>query len=206
MVSVMIVDDHPAIGFALKVLLEKQGAFTVTLSSGENLLAQLHQHRPQLAILDLELKHADGLDLLPRIKQHFPDLQVLIFTSQPAGIYALRTLQAGASGFINKSLPLDHIEPLCHLIAAGYQCFPEGTLTRAAVANEICGTPEALLARLSDREMAVLNFLRQGRSNKEIADTLALSNKTISTYKARMLQKCGCEDLSQLIALIQTET
>lgn len=206
MVSVMIVDDHPAIGFALKVLLEKQGVFSVTLSSGENLLAQLHQHQPRLAILDLELKHADGLSLLPRIKQHFPDLQVLIFTSQPAGVYALRTLQAGASGFINKSLSLDHIEPLCHLIVAGYQCFPEGTLTRAAVADEMRAAPEALLARLSDREMAVLNFLRQGKSNKEIADTLALSNKTISTYKARMLQKCGCEDLRQLIALIPTES
>lgn len=65
--------------------------------------------------------------------------------------------------------------------------------------------PDALLARLSDREMAVLHFLRQGRSNKEIADSLALSNKTISTYKARMLQKCGCDDLGQLIALLRTE-
>lgn len=203
MVSVLIVDDHPAIGFALKVLLEKGDAFSVTLSGGENLLAQLHQLRPQLMILDLELKHADGLDLLPRIKQHFPALQVLIFTSQPAAIYALRTFHAGASGFINKSLPLEHIAPLCQLISAGYQCFPEGTLTRAAVVAESHESPDMLLARLSDREIAVLNFLRLGRSNKEIADTLALSNKTISTYKARMLQKCGCEDLSQLIALIQ---
>lgn len=205
MTSVLIVDDHPAIGFALKVLLEKTAAFTVSLSGGENLLAQLHQRPPQLMILDLELRHADGLDLLPRIRQHFPDMRVLIFTSQPAGIYALRTFQAGASGFISKSLPLEHIAPLCQLIAAGYQCFPEGTLTRAAAVAESREAPDALLARLSDREMAVLHFLRQGRSNKEIADSLALSNKTISTYKARMLQKCGCDDLSQLIALLRTE-
>lgn len=205
MVSVLIVDDHPAIGFALKVLLEKAGAFCVTLSGGENLLAQLHQLRPQLMILDLELKHADGLDLLPRVKQHFPELRVLIFTSQPAGIYGARTFHAGASGFISKSLPLEHIAPLCQLISAGYQCFPEGTLVRAAAVAESAEPRAALLARLSDREIAVLNFLRQGRSNKEIADTLSLSNKTISTYKARMLQKCGCEDLGQLIALMQPE-
>lgn len=205
MVSVLIVDDHPAIGFALKVLLEKTGAFCVTLSGGENLLAQLHQLRPQLMILDLELKHADGLDLLPRVKQHFPDLRVLIFTSQPAVVYGARTFHAGASGFISKSLPLEHIAPLCQLISAGYQCFPEGTLVRAAAVAESAEPRAALLARLSDREIAVLNFLRQGRSNKEIADTLSLSNKTISTYKARMLQKCGCEDLGQLIALMQPE-
>lgn len=205
MVSILIVDDHPAICFALKVLLEKQSSFTVTISSGENLLNQLHQLQPQMMILDLELKHADGLDLLPRIKMHFPALNVLIFTSQPAGIYALRALQAGASGFINKSIPLEHVEPLCQLIAEGYQCFPQGTLARAAVVTESAAEPDTLLARLSDREITVLNYLRQGKSNKEIADTLALSNKTISTYKTRMLQKCECDDLNQLIALFQME-
>lgn len=204
MESILIVDDHPAICFALRVVLEKQGAFSVSVSGGDNLLAQLHQLRPRLIILDLELKNADGLDLLPRIKQHFPGLIVLIFTSQPAEIYALRALQAGASAYISKSLPLEHIGPLCLLAAAGYQCFPDGILAGAAAADG-AGRPESLLARLSDRELAVLSFLRQGLSNKAIADALALSNKTVSTYKARMLQKCGCDDLSQLIALLRAE-
>ncbi|MEM6160468.1 response regulator transcription factor [Erwinia sp. P6884] len=205
MISVLLVDDHPAICFALKVLLEKQGDIVVSTSSGENLLAQLHQQRPELLILDLELKHADGLDLLPRIKQHFPDLKILIFTSQPAGIYALRTLQAGAQGFVNKNMPMENIDPLCRLIMAGYQCFPENTLFRAAIVSEKHDAPGTLLSRFSDREIAVLNYLKQGKSNKEIADLLMLSNKTISTYKARMLQKCGCDDLGQLIALVYNE-
>ena len=103
MIKILLVDDHPAICFALKVLLEKNPDFIVTTSSGENLLALLHREQPSLLILDLELKNADGLDLLPRIKHHFPALRVLVYTNQPAGIYALRTLKAGASGFINKS-------------------------------------------------------------------------------------------------------
>ncbi|QGU87139.1 response regulator transcription factor [Erwinia sorbitola] len=202
MISILLVDDHPAICFALKVLLEKQGDMVVTTSSGEKLLAQLHQQRPELLILDLELRHADGLDLLPRIKQHFPNLKILVFTSQPAGIFALRTLQAGAQGFINKNMPLENVEPLCRLIMAGYQCFPEGTLYKTAMVSEKSDAPETLLGRFSDREIVVLNYLKQGRSNKEIADLLMLSNKTISTYKVRMLQKCGCDNLNQLIALI----
>lgn len=136
MISILLVDDHPAICFALKVLLEKHGDMIVSTSTGENLLSQLHQQRPELLILDLELKHADGLDLLPRIKTHFPELKILVFTSQSAGIYALRTLHAGAQGFINKNMPLENVEPLCRLIMAGYQCFPEGTLFKATLVNE----------------------------------------------------------------------
>ncbi|MBJ6387129.1 response regulator transcription factor [Enterobacter cloacae] len=206
MISILLADDHPAICFALKVLLEKHGDMVVSTSTGEKLLSQLHQQRPDLLILDLELKHADGLDLLPRIKQHFPELKILIFTSQSAGLYALRTLQAGAQGFINKNMPLENVEPLCRLIMTGYQCFPEGTLFKAASINEKSDAPESLSSRFSDREMAVLNYLKQGKSNKEIADLLMLSNKTISTYKTRMLQKCGCDDLNQLISLIFRES
>lgn len=175
MISILLADDHPAICFALKVLLEKHGDMIVTTSTGEKLLTQLHQQRPDLLILDLELKHADGLDLLPRIKQHFPDLKILVFTSQSAGLYALRTLQAGA-------------------------------LFKAASVNEKSAASESLSSRFSDREIAVLNYLKQGKSNKEIADLLMLSNKTISTYKTRMLQKCGCDDLNQLISLIFRES
>lgn len=205
MISILLVDDHPAICFALKVLLEKHGDMIVSTSAGEKLLPQLHQQRPELLILDLELKHADGLDLLPRIKKHFPHLKILIFTSQSAGVYALRTLHAGANGFINKNMPLENVEPLCRLIMAGYQCFPEGTLSKAAIIDEKSDLSEALSGRFSDREIAVLNYLKQGKSNKEIADLLMLSNKTISTYKSRMLQKCGCNDLNQLISLIFRE-
>ena len=202
MMKILLVDDHPAICFALKVLLDKNPSFTVTTSSGENLLALLHREQPSLLILDLELKNADGLDLLPRIKHHFPSLKVLVYTNQPAGVYALRTLQAGASGFINKSLALERVEPICQLLLDGYHCFPDGMLAGVAELSEEKQDAQTLLARFSDREIAVLNYLKQGDSNKEIADRLALSNKTISTYKARMMKKSGVEQFEQLFDLI----
>ncbi|MCY0772582.1 response regulator transcription factor [Enterobacter cloacae complex sp. 2022EL-00788] len=204
MTKILLVDDHPAICFALRVLLEKNPDFTVTTSSGENLLALLHREQPSLLILDLELKNADGLDLLPRIKHHFPALRVLVYTNQPAGVYALRTLRAGASGFINKSLALERVEPACQLLLDGYHCFPEETFAKAAEATEVKPDARALLSRFSDREIAVLNYLKQGSSNKEIADRLALSNKTISTYKARMMKKSGVAHFEQLFDLLDT--
>ncbi|MTD40754.1 response regulator [Erwinia sp. CPCC 100877] len=205
MISVLLADDHPAICFALKVLLEKGGECVVTDSSGENLIAQLHRSTPQLLILDLDLKNANGLDLLPRIKQHFPSMKILVFTNQSAHVYALRTLQAGADGFINKSLPLDSVESVCRLIMAGYHCFPCGIYEELAVSKAPTCDAQHLLARFSDREIAVLNYLKQGKTNKDIAERLALSNKTISTYKARMLKKSGVEDLTQLFDMLANE-
>ncbi|NDJ58551.1 response regulator transcription factor [Enterobacteriaceae bacterium 4M9] len=205
MIPVLLVDDHPAICFALKVLLEKSGEFTVTSSSGESLLAQIRRDEPQLLILDLDLKNADGLALLPRIKQHFPALKVLIFTNQPVHVYALRTLQAGADGFLNKELSLASVEPLCRLILDGYRCFPGDALSEALKAPGEPASGEQVLERFSDREIAVLNYLRQGKTNKDIAERLALSNKTISTYKARMLQKSGVQELEQLFAMLDEE-
>ncbi len=205
MIPVLLVDDHPAICFALKVLLEKSGEFTVTSSSGESLIAQIRRDEPQLLILDLDLKNADGLALLPRIKQHFPALKVLIFTNQPVHVYALRTLQAGADGFLNKELSLASVEPLCRLILDGYRCFPGDALNEALKAPGEPASGEQVLERFSDREIAVLNYLRQGKTNKDIAERLALSNKTISTYKARMLQKSGVQELEQLFAMLDEE-
>lgn len=206
MTSILLADDHPAICFALQVLLEKNDGFRVASSSGENLIARLHRDCPDLLVLDLDLKHADGLDLLPRIKHHFPALKVLIFTNQPAHIYALRTLQAGAHGYISKTISLTMLEPVLQLLLAGYQCFPEG------IGNTLAGQyggetePGDVIAQLSDREIAVLTYLRQGLSNKEIADKLMLSNKTISTYKARMMKKAGTDDIATLFTLLNDES
>ncbi|HEY1843787.1 MAG TPA: response regulator transcription factor [Buttiauxella sp.] len=205
MASVLLVDDHPAICFAIKVTFEKYTDFQVTTSDGNRLLQQIHQDKPDLLLLDLELNGSDGLDSLPRIKQHFPALKILIYTNQPAALYARRTLLAGADGYVNKSQDLDVLTAACRLVLAGYRCFPDSVISASDESERVTPTPEALLSRLSDRELTVLRSLKRGRTNKQIADGLLLSNKTISTYKMRMLKKCGVEHLEQLYALLDAE-
>ncbi|PKH22418.1 DNA-binding response regulator [Enterobacterales bacterium CwR94] len=204
MATVLIVDDHPAICFALKVLLEKETALQVVTSSGERLLPLVRELEPDLVVLDIELHNGDGMAALPRIKHAFPAIRVLMLTAQPAPLYALRAQQAGADGFVSKHTPLTAVVSLCQLILDGYQCFPETVLN--ALHHSAKGSDAAsVLARLSDREMAVLRQLRLGKSNKEIADMLALSNKTISTYKTRMLEKSGTDNLDALFSLMDAE-
>lgn len=202
MASILLVDDHPAICFALKITLEKNSVFTVNTSNGSKLIQQIHKDKPDLLLLDLELNGMDGLDVLPRIRQHFPHLKILIFTNQPAQIYAFRTLQAGANGFINKNITLDSLNALCYLILEGYHCFPDEVMNAIQSGFRSPASPVDVLSALSDRELMVLHYLKRGKTNKQIADSLQLSNKTISTYKARMFKKCGVESLDPLFALI----
>lgn len=205
MAAILLVDDHPAIRFALKVTLEKEANFEISTSGGEQLLLQIRRDNPELLLLDLELNGSDGLDSLPRIKQHFPALKILIYTSQPASLYARRTLHAGADGFVNKSLDLDALVAACRLVLAGYHCFPPEVMTGLRESERSSDLPEALLSRLSDRELTVLRALKRGKTNKQIADSLQLSNKTVSTYKIRMMKKCGVERLESLYALLDEE-
>lgn len=205
MASILLIDDHPAICFAVKVTLEKNTNFQVTTSDGNRLLQQIHHDRPDLLLLDLELNGANGLDSLPRIRQHFPSLKILIYTNQPAALYARRTLLAGADGFVNKSLDLDVLVASCQLVLAGYHCFPNTVMGAFREAERAAQTPGKLIARLSDRELTILHYLKRGRTNKQIADELLLSNKTISTYKMRMLKKCSVAHLEALYELLDAE-
>lgn len=206
MATILLVDDHPAICFAVKVTFEKQTNFRVTTSNGERLLKQIHHDNPDLLLLDLELNGSDGLDSLPRIKQHFSTLKILIYTNQPAALYAKRTLLAGADGFVNKSLDLDDLMASCRLILAGYHCFPKEVMETLLSNESLPQSDDSLLSRLSDRELTVLHYLKRGKTNKQIADSLLLSNKTISTYKIRMIKKCGVERIEQLYDQLDGES
>jgi len=196
MCVILVIDDHPAICFAVKAVLEKEPGFTVATSRGGQVLSQLHQHAPQLLILDIALENEDGLLLLPRIREHYPNCKVLIHSGLPAQSYAGRALQAGADGFISKQTSLLHLLPACHLLLNGYTVFPTGNALQSLSDNT--RDPRQLLAKFSNRELVVLRLLQEGKSHKAIADQLALSHKTVSTYKARILEKSAARSIEQL--------
>ncbi|HGN1706952.1 TPA: response regulator [Providencia rettgeri] len=200
MFSILLVDDHPAICFALKLLIEKTGKFEVKTSDGNDLIYNIDVSKYDLVILDLELKHCNGLDILPRIKARAPYLKILIFSSQPAELYALRTFRAGADGFISKETDLENIISICQLLLDGYQCFPAFILNKI---QENVNPDVNILEKLSDRELTVLQALSNGQSNKEISNLLNVSPKTITTYKMRIMKKCGVSNIDSVIDLLK---
>lgn len=197
--KVLIVDDHPVIRLAVKPLLEREGHILVgETDNGVDALTLIRNQRPDLVILDIGIPKIDGLEVLARISTLKPRPRVLILTSQPADLLAFRCMKAGAAGFVTKGDNLEELQRAVWAALSGYSFFPTDILS--TVNPTISNSSEhAMLNSLSDREIMVLQMLAQGKSNKEIGDSLLLSNKTISTYKTRLQLKLNAFNLVALV-------
>ncbi|MBB5191844.1 two-component system response regulator EvgA [Silvimonas terrae] len=198
---VLIVDDHPVIRMAVRMLLEQAGFEIV--AEADNGIDGLHQTRelqPDIVILDIGIPKLDGLDLIGRIKESGSTSQVLVLTSQDPEYLSVRCMQAGAAGFVSKNQDLKDILNAINAIKSGYMYFPN-QLLRTVRANADMDDEPGRISRLTNRELMVLKQLASGMSNKQIGDNMALSNKTISTYKARLHLKLKTSSLVELIEL-----
>lgn len=195
--SVVLIDDHPAMVFALTSILERELDLKVVGSAGDGNegLKRYRELRPDLLIVDLDIPGLNGFDLIRRVRSTDDVVKILVMSSYPPELHATRCQAAGANGYVNKSEDASHIVSAAKATVAGFNCFP--AIVNVAVAGD---STEALLASLTERERAVLRYLAQGRSNKEIGETLSLSNKTISTHKSNILAKLGLTNVVDLAA------
>ena len=165
--------------------------------NGPEAITMVRELRPALVILDLDLPRMNGLELIERLRNIDPALKLLVLSAQQESIFATRALQAGANGFMSKSEDMSAIVQASMSVLAGYSVFPSSALVSLSGAP---GTSTATLIRsLSDRELTVMQHLARGQSNKEIADTLLISNKTVSSYKTRIFEKLGITTLVELL-------
>ena len=170
--------------------------------NGVDALQLARDHEPDIVILDIGIPKLDGLEVIGRLTVSEPQLKVLVLTSQAPGHFSMRCMQAGAAGYVCKQQDLTELLSAIKAVLSGYSYFPNQALhsVRASLGN---ATEADMVDRLSGREMMVLQQLAKGKSNKEIADGMFLSNKTVSTYKTRLLQKLNARSLVDLIELAQ---
>lgn len=195
--SILIVDDHPVIRMAVRVLLEKHGMRVV--GEADNGIDAVHLTRelnPQVVILDIGIPKLDGFTVISRIKALGVRSEILILTSQPADSVCRRCIQLGARGFVNKEQDLISLVSAVKAVDAGYTFFPALAFDSVSSSDQL--TELEQIRSLTTREMTVLQYLAQGYSNKQISELLLLSNKTVSTYKVRLLQKLGISSLIDL--------
>jgi len=166
--------------------------------TGEEALEAVRRQPWELMILDIALPDKHGLEVLKEAKLLQPRLPVLMLSLYPEKEFAMRAIKAGASGYLTKqSAPSE-------LLAAVMRVLQGGRYITAVLAEQMAsaletGAGDSLHARLSDRELQVLRLLGQGKSVSTIAEELRLSVKTISTYRARILNKLSCESTGELI-------
>jgi two-component system invasion response regulator UvrY len=187
---VMLVDDHPIVRRGLRDILADAfaGAIIHEVGSGRDAIASLHSHSWSVMVLDLSLPDASGLDVLKRVRELRPRLPVLILSVHAADQFARRAIAAGASGYLTKDAADSELVTAVSKLARGGKYFGTDVLERVALGLHP-DREDRPHERLSDREYQVLRMIGGGKTVSEIATELSLSVKTVSTYRARILEK-----------------
>ncbi|WP_343599675.1 response regulator transcription factor [Pseudomonas sp.] len=197
--TVFIVDDHPVIRLAVRMLLENQNYKVVGESdNGVDAMQMIRETQPELVILDISIPRLDGLEVLSRFQAMDLPMKVLILTAQSPALFAVRCMHSGAAGYVCKQEDLNELLSAIKAVIAGYNYFPSQAIHNN---HETADCDLRLFRLVNDRELMVLQLFAQGRSNQEIAKGMFLSNKTVSTYKKRLMQKLQADSLVDLIEM-----
>jgi two-component system invasion response regulator UvrY len=200
MLRILIADDHAVVRKGIKqILVEANNDACIGEAGNLYELRDLIIDQPwDIVVLDLAMPDGNGLESLKQIKQEYPNLPVLIMSIYPEDQYALRTIRAGASGYLTKESAPEELVQAIQKILAG------GEYISASVEQELVNyarheDDQPLHHALSDREYQVLCLIASGKELKEIANELSLSVKTVSTYRARLLNKMNMRTNAELM-------
>ena len=200
MIRVLLADDHKLVREGLKQILAAAVDLRVAgeAASGDEALALARAHDYDLALLDMSMPGLSGIDLIRRLRHEKPSLRILVLSMHGEQQYAARALKAGAAGYLTKDSASEQLVGAIRKVAAG-GLYITAAAAESLVSESAAGGEAAPHAALSDREFEVFRLLAGGRSPTEIAERLHLSVKTVSTHKARILQKLNLESTAALV-------
>jgi two-component system invasion response regulator UvrY len=199
MLRILIADDHSIVRAGLKrILLEEfSNARIEEVCDAETLLNRVFKAEWDVVISDLSMPGKSGLEALAQIKQQLPKLPVLILSIHPEEQYALRVLKAGAAGYLNKSTAADELVTAVNRVLLGRKYITASVAERLADKLDI-DSEKSSHEILSDREFDVFKLIASGKTVSEIAEILSLGVTTVSTYRARILDKMNMKTNADL--------
>ncbi|MFQ6616926.1 MAG: response regulator [Fidelibacterota bacterium] len=199
MIQVLVADDHRLVRQGLMEILSESSDIVVTgeASNGRDVLTKISKHDYDAVLLDISMPGRSGLDILKDLKSLKPDLPVLMLSMHPEEHYAIRALKAGASGYLTKDVAPEKLIQAVRKVSTGRKYITASLAEKLAfqLSEGVEGNPHD---RLSDREYEVMCRIASGKTVSEIARDLSLSVKTISTYRARALDKMGMKTNAEL--------
>ncbi len=199
--KIIIADDHEIVRSGVKFTLSSQENLHVEdeASSFSELIDLLSKKSYDFLILDLNLGDKNGIHSIREISDRFDELPILILSMFPEDPYALQSIQAGASGYLNKKMVSKDLLHAIHSIMEGKIYIDRSYMESLPYGTALDKTEKSSIESLSKREFEVYNLITSGMASKEIAEELALSPKTVSTYRTRILEKLSLSNTSQLI-------
>jgi len=203
-IRILIADDHPVVRDGLAAMLSTQPDFNVIAqaASGQEAIDMAESYHPDVLLLDLEMPNMDGLEALQHLRTHLPDIQVLVFTAFDTDERILSAVQAGAKGYLLKGAPRDELFQAIRIVSEG------GSLLQPVIASkllrQISRPPESSQnspESLTEREMEVLNLLAKGMANKEIAESLVITERTVKFHVSAILTKLGASNRTEAVTI-----
>ena len=200
MIRVLVADDHAVVRRGVVQILDEAPDLVAAgeASSGRQVLQKVQENDYDVLVLDIGMPDGSGLEVLHQLRTLRPELRVLILSMYPEKQYALRALKAGAAGYLTKESAPDELVAAVRRIAQGGKYITQSLAEEltAALVGEAEKSPEEIL---SDREFQVVCMLAEGKTIAGIAEELSLSVKTISTYRARVLEKLNLSNTAEII-------
>ncbi|MDC6384268.1 DNA-binding response regulator [Flagellimonas taeanensis] len=200
MIKVLIADNHPVVRLGIKQVLESSSDIEIIadVSTTSELFETLGKMTPDVVILEMDIPEINGIATLRKMKLEFPNIKTLMYSGQSEDVYALSTIRAGAYGYLSKTADLDYIISAVRKVSDG-NMFITNELAQRLAFDEGTQKPRRFFRKLSSREVEVLKLLASGKRNKEVAEGLNLNEKTVSTYKARLMKKLNVDNLVDLL-------
>jgi len=199
--AILLVDDHPIVREGYRRLLERQKGYAIVAEADTAAAAYQAYKRasPDIAIMDLSLPGAGGLEAIKRIRQWDKRAKILVFTMHCGAAHALKAFEAGASGYVTKGSAAEELLRAVSLVAKGGRAMSDDIARE--IAAERLGSGRSLAQELGPRETEILRLVALGRTTEEIADFLNLSPKTVQNYHYQIKSKIGARTDAHLVWL-----
>jgi DNA-binding NarL/FixJ family response regulator len=202
-IQILIADDHPIVRDGLRAVLSTQPDFTIVgeAGSGGDVIDQVRRLQPDVLLLDLEMPDGDGVETLQRLAERRTAVRAIVFTAFDTDDRIVEAVRAGAKGYLLKGAPRDELFTAIRVVHAG------GSLLQPVVASKLINrlNAPAPVDLLTEREREVLTLVAQGRSNREIAEELIITERTVKFHVSAVMGKLDAANRTEAVAVARAQ-
>lgn len=197
----LVVDDHPIFRDGVRCILEDQPDARVVAEAGdaETAIERALEIRPQVVVMDISLPGMNGIEATRLLLEKLPEVHIIMLSMHTSPVIVRRAVEAGAQGYVSKDVPSEELLRAIRAVVAGKRYLGQGLWQGLLDGPRTTRPGDNPLEVLTSTERSILQLVAEGRSNRQVADSIGLSPRTVETYRLRLMGKLGLENLASLV-------